>query len=65
MAVPKKKVSKSRSSKRFAANFKISAPTLTECLQCHEPKRAHCVCKKCGYYDGQQRVAVETPKAKE
>ncbi len=58
MAVPKSKVSKQRSNKRFASNYKASVPTLVECPQCHEMKQSHRVCAKCGYYDGKQVVEV-------
>lgn len=35
MAVPKNKVSKSKTNSRFA-NWKLKTPGLTECPQCHE-----------------------------
>ena len=35
MAVPKRKVSKSRRDKR-KANWKISVPSIVECPHCHE-----------------------------
>ena len=53
MAVPKRKTSKARRDAR-RANWKLSIPGIVECPQCHEPKLAHRVCKKCGYYDGKQ-----------
>ncbi len=62
MAVPKRKVSKQRGNKRFAANYKAAAPTLVECPQCHELKQAHKVCAKCGYYDG--KLVVEQKEDK-
>ena len=62
MAVPKRKVYKQRGNKRFASNYKVTAPTLVECPQCHEMKQSHRVCKKCGYYDGVQVVANDTEK---
>lgn len=62
MAVPKGKVSKQRANKRFASNYKVTAPTLVECPQCHERKVAHQVCKKCGYYDGAQVIADKSDK---
>ena len=64
MAVPKRKISKQRGNKRYA-NWKIDAPTLAECPQCHEMKQNHCACKKCGYYDGVPAVAIKEKKAKE
>ena len=56
MAVPKTKVSKSKGRSRIA-NWKASTPTIVDCPQCHEPKVAHAVCKKCGYYDGKEVIA--------
>ena len=62
MALPKEKVSKARGRSR-RANWKLSAPTLVECYQCHQLKQAHRVCKYCGYYDGKQVVVVDAEKA--
>ena len=61
MAVQKSKTSKQRTNKRWA-NFKVAAPTLTECPLCHELKVPHKVCKKCGYYDGVQVVEQKEKK---
>lgn len=61
MAVPKSKVSKCRRNSR-AANWKISAPNLSECPQCHELKASHQVCDNCGYYDGKKVVADKESK---
>ncbi len=55
MAVPKSKVSKARRDKR-RANWKLKLPGMVECPQCHEMKLSHRICKKCGYYDGQEVV---------
>lgn len=49
MAEPKRKTSKQRKHKR-AANWKVSAPTLSACPQCSTLKVSHTVCKTCGYY---------------
>ncbi|MBO6262735.1 MAG: 50S ribosomal protein L32 [Clostridia bacterium] len=57
MAVPKHKVSKQRSNTRFSNNYKVKAPTLIECPQCHGYTTPHRVCPKCGYYDG--KLVVE------
>ena len=56
MALPKVKISKARKHSR-QANWKLSAPAIVECPQCHEMKLAHRVCKKCGYYNGRQVIA--------
>lgn len=52
MAVPKNKISKSKGRSRYA-NWKIASPGLAACPQCHELKKNHQVCPKCGYYDGE------------
>ncbi len=59
MAVPKGKVSKARRNSRNSANFKAQAPTLVECPKCHEMKRPHRVCEKCGSYKGETVVEKE------
>lgn len=61
MAVPKHKTSKQRKRTR-AANWKIVAPSLGECSQCHMLKQSHRVCPHCGYYDGESKIAVEQDK---
>ena len=64
MAVPKRKISKQRGNKRFAANYKAAAPTLVECPQCHEKKLAHRMCKNCGYYKGVQVIDMTEKQEK-
>jgi large subunit ribosomal protein L32 len=54
MAVPKKKVSRSRRNmRRFAAGNQLDKPTIITCPACSEPTRPHRVCR-CGSYDGKQ-----------
>lgn len=60
MAVPKRKVSKSRRGLR-RSHDKLTAATRHECPNCGELKRPHHVCGSCGYYDG--REVVETSAA--
>lgn len=62
MAVPKRKVSKARRDSRNSNNFKVSAPALVECPECHELKAPHKVCKNCGTYKGKKVVEVEKTK---
>lgn len=57
MAVPKRKISKSRRDKR-RSHWKASAPNLSICPQCHEPKLPHRMCPSCGTYRG--RTVEET-----
>ena len=58
MAVPKNKVSKARRDKR-RANWKLTAPNLVECPQCHQLKLPHRVCPSCGQYKGKEVIKVE------
>ena len=60
MAVPKNKISKSKTNSRFA-NWKLKATGLVECPQCHELIKSHMVCPKCGYYKG---TLVKEPNQK-
>ncbi|MBQ2868055.1 MAG: 50S ribosomal protein L32 [Firmicutes bacterium] len=57
MAVPKRNTSKAKRNSRRSANMKMSAPALSVCPQCHEPKLPHRVCPNCNYYDGKAVVA--------
>ncbi len=51
MAVPFRKVSKSRRDKR-RTHDKIEANGLVKCSNCGEMIRPHRVCPKCNYYKG-------------
>ncbi|MCH7931991.1 MAG: 50S ribosomal protein L32 [Proteobacteria bacterium] len=57
MAVPKKKISKSRRDSR-RSHHALSAPTLVECSNCGELKRPHHICPACGHYKGREIVEV-------
>ena len=59
MAVPKYKISKARGRSRCSASYKVAAPTLVECPECHELKKPHTVCKKCGTYKGSKVIETE------
>ena len=58
MAVPKKRMSKSKGRMRRAHDALV-APNLSPCPQCKEPKEPHRVCPSCGHYRGRQIVQVE------
>lgn len=58
MAVPKKKMSRSRTRKRKAA-WKVSTPTMVACEQCGKPKLPHRACRECGTYAGRDVIDVE------
>lgn len=59
MAVPKRKISKSRRDKRRAANIKMVAPNVIECPNCHEPNVPHRVCAACGFYKDKEVITVK------
>jgi large subunit ribosomal protein L32 len=61
MAVPKRRTSKTRRDKR-RANWKLIAPGLVACPQCHEAKLPHHVCPQCGYYKGDKVMTVKEKK---
>ena len=58
MAVPKRRVSKTRRDKRRSHDC-LTAPQVVSCPHCHEPKLPHRVCPSCGMYRGRQVVTVE------
>jgi len=56
MAVPKKKMSRSRTRRR-KAQWKVSSPTFATCGQCGAKHTPHRVCKQCGSYNGREVIA--------
>lgn len=58
MAVPKRRISKTRQRKR-RTHFKATAPTLVSCDKCLQPKVPHRVCPHCGHYAGRHVIDVE------
>jgi len=59
MAVPKKKISKSRRNQR-RSHDSLAAAAQTECPNCGEIKRPHHVCESCGHYDGREVVEIDS-----
>jgi len=53
MAVPKKKISKSKRNSR-RAHHALTSSAYEECPNCGELKRPHHVCDACGYYKGRE-----------
>ena len=53
MAVPKKKMSRSRTRRR-KAQWKVNAPSLVVCQQCGSRHIPHRVCPECGTYAGRE-----------
>jgi large subunit ribosomal protein L32 len=56
MAVPKKKVSKSRRNMR-RSHHALPRANFSECSNCGEMKRPHHICSACGHYDGREVLA--------
>jgi large subunit ribosomal protein L32 len=61
MICPKRRWSKARTHSR-RANWKLEAPNLTKCPQCHTLKPSHIVCGVCGYYKGKDVLKFEDAK---
>ncbi len=60
MAVPKRRMSRSRTHKRRANHDKLTPVHLSACPNCGSPVRSHHVCKECGTYRGRQIVEPTT-----
>ena len=58
MANPKRRFSKSRTSKRRSIVFRLSPPTTNLCPRCRQPKQPHRICHNCGHYAGRQVLSV-------
>jgi len=58
MAVPKRKVTRSRRNQRRAHDA-LGSASYHECANCGELKRPHHVCAACGFYDGREVVEAE------
>jgi large subunit ribosomal protein L32 len=59
MAVPKRKMSRSRTRHRKAQWLKLGKPTIATCARCKAPTRPHTVCATCGTYAGREVVEVD------
>jgi large subunit ribosomal protein L32 len=59
MAVPKRKMSRSRTRHRKAQWMRIAKPTHATCRRCKSAIRPHTVCEVCGFYAGRQVIDVE------
>lgn len=59
MAVPKRKMSRSRTRHRKAQWYKTGIPTYATCRRCKSPKRPHTVCATCGTYAGREVMDVD------
>jgi large subunit ribosomal protein L32 len=59
MAVPKRKIPRSKSRSRRAANWRLGAPPRSVCPNCGSAKLPHVVCGTCGWYRGRRVIEVE------
>ena len=62
MAVPKKKVSKSKRDMR-RSHHRLRVVNLGECSNCGELKLPHHVCQACGHYNGREVIAQVSDSA--
>ncbi|MCK5011415.1 MAG: 50S ribosomal protein L32 [Deltaproteobacteria bacterium] len=58
MALPKRRLSKSRKRKRRTHDC-LSPVNLTTCPQCSEPKLPHHVCPHCGTYKSREVIKIK------
>ena len=58
MAHPKKRHSRSRRNKR-RSHDSLTAPPISFCPQCGDPKHPHYICPNCGTYRGREVIKVE------
>ncbi len=56
MAVPRKKVSRSKRNMR-RAHHRLRPVNLIECSNCGELKLPHHICQACGHYNGREVIA--------
>ncbi len=58
MAVPKRRISKTRRDKR-RSHLALSSVKPATCSHCKQPKLSHRVCPSCGYYAGVEVIPQE------
>jgi large subunit ribosomal protein L32 len=58
MALPKRRHSRSRTRKRRSHDA-LSAPGLSLCAHCGEPKEPHRLCGSCGKYNGRTVYSLD------
>ena len=59
MAVPKKKMSKSKSRSRRASAWRIGPTARSAGPRCGATQRPHRACGNCGWYGGRQALDVD------
>jgi len=63
MAHPKRKHSKTRRDKG-RTHQKLSAPAMSLCPSCKQPRPPHRVCPHCGEYKGKKYIEIKEKKPK-
>lgn len=58
MALPKRRLSKTRGRKR-RTHAKLDAPAVSQCPNCLQPVLRHHLCAHCGHYRGREVMVVE------
>jgi large subunit ribosomal protein L32 len=58
MALPKRRLSKTRGRKR-RTHDRLSAPAVSKCPNCGQPAQPHRLCPHCGQYRGRDVVVVD------
>jgi large subunit ribosomal protein L32 len=58
MAVPQRKISRSRKGMRRSHDA-LTVPSLSRCPKCKQPMMPHRVCPNCGHYRGRTVVDME------
>jgi large subunit ribosomal protein L32 len=59
MAVPKRKMSKSKTRSRRASAWTLDPSPRSVCPRCSSIRKPHTVCANCGWYNGRQAIDVE------
>lgn len=65
MAVPKRRLSKSRRNSRRANHDRLGLPTISGCRNCGARVRPHTVCGECGHYRGREVFEVPVEQEEE
>ena len=65
MAVPKRRVSKTRRDKRRSSHWKLTLPGVIKCEYCGAARLSHRVCPECGYYNGREVVKADAAEKAE
>jgi len=59
MAVPKRRVSKTRRDKRRSSVWKLTVPAFATCSHCGQLMVPHRACGNCGYYRDREIIDKE------